>query len=325
MKKLFYVFGFLVMIQAKLQAEIPPVVDGPPKRSFPRTFVYDQQVITSEMEIISKERIEEIIAKFRRGYPLLGSPRFLIYVNRELVDDLSGMKLAAREETTMTTKREASKEVVANTAAPVERQTQAEPRSITINAGRDAIMAVQGQQIPGKETIGSTEQKVAHVNKYEFVKRRQETVRERQLVRDVEQVFGRRLRSGGASLADQRVATQLIGDRPLSDFTKPTEGEQAHKDRVALLKIADVVVEILITNQQMPVTGVSGTTYRDVPVIHATAIRLSDSKIIGQANAWDVIGKKRRANFVTRNFSGSEIADATALLLMDDMMTEVGD
>ena len=58
-----------------------------------------------------------------------------------------------------------------------------------------------------------------------------------------------------------------------------------------------------------------------VPDIQATAIRLSDSAIIGQAAASDIIGKDIQAGRVLRKFDVQDITEATALALMEDMLT----
>ena len=62
----------------------------------------------------------------------------------------------------------------------------------------------------------------------------------------------------------------------------------------------------------------SDKTYT-VPDIQATAIRLKDSKILGQASSRDVLGKDRYAGNIARNFDVQDIAEATALALMEDM------
>jgi len=136
-------------------------------------------------------------------------------------------------------------------------------------------------------------------------------------VRDVERLFGRPLRMGGASLADQRIATHLLAGKPFEGMT--TDGEQARKDREALSKIADVVLEVLISSKNVQVTELSGDRTYATPDIQATAVRLSDSKILGQAASSDITGRVASA----RNFDVREIAEATALALMEDMTTGV--
>ena len=142
-----------------------------------------------------------------------------------------------------------------------------------------------------------------------------------QTVRDFERFFGRPLRMAGASLADQSAAAELIGNKPLTEFMVQTEGEQARKDREALNKITDVILEILISNREITVPGLSGDRIYSVAEIQATAIRLSDSRILGQASSADVFGNGPGRE--PQNFSVREVAEATALALMEDMMLGV--
>ena len=100
-----------------------------------------------------------------------------------------------------------------------------------------------------------------------------------------------------------------------------TEGEQARKDREALSKIADVVVEVLISSKNIQVVEISGDKVYSVPDIQATAMRLKDSQIIGQAASSDIVGKERHVGYYARNFDVREISEATALALMEDMLT----
>lgn len=284
------------------------------KKAADPKFVYEQRPIGASQQLVSPAVAAETISRFRAAYPKLGNPRILIYVNRELVDVRTGLKLAGREETVVSSKREAVRDLQpsseGDSGAPGTETTSAS----TNNAGGTTDSA------PSKAAVSSTEKKVANVNKYERTEREDDSFEYKQMVRDVELVFGRRLRSGGASLADQRIATQLMADRPLRDFTTPTEGEQARKDREALAKVADVVLEILIANRDVTVSKVSGNVSRNVPDLQVTAIRISDSKIIGQASAADVLGQKAQLNYVSNTFTTRDIADATALFLMEDMM-----
>jgi hypothetical protein len=135
---------------------------------------------------------------------------------------------------------------------------------------------------------------------------------DRQTVREIERLFGRAFRSAGAQLADLKNATTLL---------EPGEhlfGDQAAKERAALAKIADIAVEVLVTSHNLTLPGISGDRNYSVPDIQATAIRLKDSAIIGQASAGDVIG---RAGHVVRDYDVRDITEATALVLMEDMLT----
>lgn len=80
------------------------------------------------------------------------------------------------------------------------------------------------------------------------------------------------------------------------------------------------MLEVLISSRQLVIPEVSGDKVYTVPDIQATAIRLKDAKVIGQASASDILGKDRYAGRIARNFDVREIAEATALTLMEDMM-----
>ena len=268
-------------------------------------FTYEQKAYSGSPGAASSEAAAAALESFKAAYPKLGSPRILIYVNRELVDQRSGMKLAGREETVVSTKREAARGGQPESTESVSTvQQTAGPAS----ANTETTTPAPVEASPAKPSSAAQKRRLRMSTSTEKTERDEESLEYRQSVRDVEQAFGRRLRSAGASLADQRVATQLIADRPLSAFTAPTEGEQANKDREALARITDVVVEILITERSISVPKISENVTHKVPEIYATAIRLRDSKVMGQASSRDA-----------NRFHSREIADATALSLMEDM------
>ena len=120
-----------------------------------------------------------------------------------------------------------------------------------------------------------------------------------------------------SALADQKSAVALLEDNPGHRLV----GDQAAKDREALGKIADVAVEVLISSRSLTVPEVSGDKTYTVPDIQATAIRLKDSAIIGQASASDILGHDMQAGNVARHFGVRDITEATALALMSDMLT----
>jgi hypothetical protein len=140
---------------------------------------------------------------------------------------------------------------------------------------------------------------------------------DQQTVRDVERLFGRAFRNAGATLADQKVAASLLPDEAGSRLV----GDQAAKDREALARIADIAIEVLISSRNLTVPEVSGDSTYAVPDIQATAIRLKDSAIVGQASASDILGKGVQAGRVIRQFDVRDITEATAIALMEDMLT----
>ena len=140
---------------------------------------------------------------------------------------------------------------------------------------------------------------------------------DRQTVREVERLFGRAFRHAGAQLADQAVAESLLPATPGT----PLGGDQAERERRALADIADLAIEVLISSRALTVPEVGGDVTYNVPDIQATVIRLKDAAIVGQAAASDVLGRGARAGRIVRDFSLQDITEATALALMEDMLT----
>ena len=168
-----------------------------------------------------------------------------------------------------------------------------------------------------KGAAESTSEKVGATSTYEAGAATQPTLADRQTVRDVERLFGRPFRAAGAALADPNVAAALLADRPFSHFAA-ADNDRARKQREALVKVADVVIEVLISSRNLTFPGVAGDQSLVLPDIQATAIRLSDSTILGQATARDVIGGERDAARL-RQVDINQVAEATALALMEDM------
>jgi len=143
------------------------------------------------------------------------------------------------------------------------------------------------------------------------------TLADQQTVREIERLFGRVFRNAGAKLADQRAAAALLADQPGA----PIGTDPSVKEREALKQIADIAIEVLISSRPLTVNGISGETTYTVPDIQTTAIRLSDSTILGQAAASDVIGGGAAAGGIARKFGAQDITEATAFALMEDMLT----
>ncbi len=159
--------------------------------------------------------------------------------------------------------------------------------------------------------------KTSGTNTYKAKETAAPTLADQQTVREIERLFGRAFRHAGAQLADQAVAASLLPETAGAHLV----GESAAKDRQALANIADIAIEILISSRSLTIPEVSGDTAVPVPDIQATAIRLKDAAIIGQAAASDVIGKGPQAGRVAKQFGAQEITEATALALMEDMLT----
>jgi hypothetical protein len=280
--------------------ESPPVQLAPDRRHAQVTLADEQKLYAPAGTLVAPEQASAVIDKFKAAYEKLGKPRMLIYVNRELVDDATGLKLTRRTERVEATRTEAKsdRDVVASSAPA------AAPGTVT--------------EIPGKGSATATTERVNAENSYEAKNAKAPTLADRQTVRDIERLFGRPLRLGGATLTDQKVAATLIADKPMSQFMV-VNNDQARKDREAPRKVADVVIEILVASRQLTVPEISGNRTFTAPDISATAIRLSDAAILGQASARDVLGKDRDAGRIVRQFDINDIAEATALALMEDM------
>lgn len=132
-------------------------------------------------------------------------------------------------------------------------------------------------------------------------------------VQDVENIFARLLRDSNSDmkLADQTVASRMMPGKILKAPNQAGDAKAA-KDRDSLRKIADVAIEVLIFSRSVIVKDASGDKPVSVPDIQATAIRLEDAHIIGQA----LLGDRGR------EFELRDMSEAVALSLMEDMVRE---
>jgi len=162
-----------------------------------------------------------------------------------------------------------------------------------------------------------TTTKTSGTNTYTVKEAKPLTLADQQTVREVERLFGRVFRHAGAQLADQQIATALLPTQAGDHLT----GDQAARTREALAVVADVAIEVLISSRNLTVPQISGDVTYPVPDIQATAIRLKDAAIVGQAAASDIIGKGVQAGQIIRQFDVSDITEATAIALMEDMLT----
>ncbi len=176
-------------------------------------------------------------------------------------------------------------------------------------------MKLTGQTENYEKTDTST--KTTGQNTYAMKDGTAPTLADQQTVRDIERLFGRAFRGAGAVLADQKTAVALLADNPGHRLV----GDQAAKDREALGNIADIAIEVLISSRNLTVPEVGGDKTYAVPDIQATAIRLKDSVIVGQAAGSDILGKDLQAGRIIRQFNVADITEATALALMEDMAT----
>ncbi len=260
-------------------------------------YIYDQKPMAGgRTYLISPEQAQSIVSRFKDAYQKMGTPRVVIAVNRDLVDENAGMRLTSHKRVVETTR-------VAN-----------DPTAAT-GLGQMAPM-------PGTNPAPPRTDRVASTNIYRVRDAKEVPLADKQTMRDVERLFGRPLRLAGVHLADQRVATQMLAGRPVDSFAVEPGSDQARKEREALSQVADVVLEILVSSKDVQVPDWSGVATYAAPDIQATAIRLRDSRIVGQATAADLIGQGPSAGRAMRNFGIREIAEATALSLMEDMMLQ---
>lgn len=286
------------------------------------TFHYEQQPLAGRASLVNPDEARAVVESFRETYAQLGKPRMLIYVNRELIREDSGRKLVGRTEryeTKRTTRTvdfkpaaggaESGSASVAPAAAPMIAATG----DVTLSSGSAGIPA-------GSGTDATEVERLSGENTYTFSEAPRQSLADRQTTRDVERLFGRPLRLAGASLADQRIGAQLLEASPSAIRPGAAADTTSEQDRQALLKHADVVLEILIGSRQVRTAGFSGDVMTTVPDIQATAVRLSDSQILGQASSVDVLGGDAEASRLAGKHSVQEIAEATALALMRDLM-----
>jgi hypothetical protein len=198
-------------------------------------------------------------------------------------------------------------------------KTDHAPR-IVIYVNRALVDTDSGLKLTGHTEKYYTEDKTTKTsgeNTYAAKEAPAPTLADQQTVREIERLFGRAFRNAGAQLADQKIAAALL---PATAGGRLT-GEQGARDREALASVADIAIEVLISSRNLTVPEISGDATYTVPDIQATAIRLKDAAIVGQAAASDILGKGAQAGQIARQFTSADITEATALALMSDMLT----
>ena len=294
----------------------PPVVQAPaapvpPPAPAAPAFVYEQRPLAPPAALVKPEVAKTILDKFKAAYSKMGSPRMLVYVNRELIDEESGLKLAHRTQRSEVNRTKATADYQADGKAPKEAFPQ-DPKG-KAHAG-DARLQ------PGKGETFNEHEKISSEEGYRNQSKPVPALADKQTLRDVERLFGRPLRMCGAKLADQRIAAQMVGDAALKKASTPTgDSESARKEREATRQVADIVIEILISSRSVVMPGISGNRVQSVPDIQATAVRLSDAQIVGQATAADILGKDGNAAQLSAVYDVRDISEATALALMEDI------
>ena len=141
-----------------------------------------------------------------------------------------------------------------------------------------------------------------------------ETLVDPETARDVERVFDRLFRLAGVALIDQGSVPVVIGLT-----AEKANADPSAIDRDAVAKVADVVVEVLIAGGSTTLRECGDEAAIVVPDIQATAIRLSDARVLGQVSAVDVLGRGHPVGCKAKESGLREMVEATALGLMEDM------
>src|SRR5450631_3833371 len=76
----------------------PPVYQAPAAATPQQVYVYDQKPLPGMPALVTPEQAQSIVDLFKTNFVKTGNPRILLYVNRELVDQQSGLKLSGRSE-----------------------------------------------------------------------------------------------------------------------------------------------------------------------------------------------------------------------------------
>jgi hypothetical protein len=294
-----------------------PVFQAPPAPPAAAPLADNQRLYgPTNATIVPADQARTLVEKFQATYAKLGNPRLLVYVNRELIDTASGLKLTGYTEHYERAKSEMKSDLEPPAPAAQSAGTPQTQVNITVGENSGAGAAARGPH--GKGAASNETVKTSGDNTYALKDAVPPTLADRQTVREVERLFGRPFRAAGATLADQRIASDMIGDKLLGSLSGA--GDQAARDRAALGQVADVVLEILISSRNITVPAVSGDQTLTVPDIQATAIRLKDAVILGQAAASDVLGKDVQAGRIVSTYDVRDITEATALALMEDML-----
>ena len=115
---------------------------------------------------------------------------------------------------------------------------------------------------------------------------------DRQTQREVETLFGRPLRSAGAQLVES-----------------------------SLTNLPELTFEVLISERELVLQGISKKENITVPDIQVTALRLADARIVGQASVLDLFARKEQAAYMLHRYDLRQLTEATALALMQDIAT----
>ena len=255
-----FFWPLLLAQQAPAPEPPPPVIPGTapagPSALTDNQKVYRQPV--GNVLLVPPDVLNSVTTQFRSTYGLPEAPRIVIYVNRDLVDTTSGLKLTGHTENYETAD------------------------NVTKTSG-------QNTYAPGATATP--------------------TLADKQTVRDIERLFGRLFRNGGARLADQKTAVDLLAEKPGHRLV----GEQAGREREALTAIADIAIEVLISSRNLAIPGISGYPGRrgDIDIKCQQPIQPEGRRHrCAVLSASDVLGKDAQAGHIAQTFDVREITEA---------------
>lgn len=82
---------------------------------------------------------------------------------------------------------------------------------------------------------------------------------------------------------------------------------------------AEIVIEVLAATRRLVVREVSGDRVHLVPELQLAAVRLADGRLLAQASVRELFGADAEAARLLRHFKLTELAEAAALRLMEEL------
>jgi hypothetical protein len=234
--------------------------------------------------------------------------RVIIYINRELITEKSRANLkSVRELNVLNTGDAASSE-----------RKDGQKLNTTVSSVTNIVDNTNSSSSSLSKNIQTTNSTSIELSEFEIAEARRESASEKKLIRDVERLLGRELRRHGFKLVDQRTANQLIG----GDFNILTDRVRMRimddKEREVIKKLADFVLEVIISDSVVPDREVSGADSSfTIPEVRLTAIRIGDAQILGQFSSWDSISAQPKSSL--RTIGLNELVRVSALGLIEDM------
>lgn len=245
----------------------------------------------------SEGYFDAVVESFLKLEKFDRSSRILIFINRDLINTKAGLRL---EEKT---------EIIASGPAKVDVQANA-----TQNSPVDKSVSTASVNSGSFTNVG-----VVQLNKFKAGSENEQSIGSRRVERDIERFFSKELRRAGLKLVDQKIASQLIKEDP-DKASGPTQSNNSvDKERQAIDRFADMVIEIIVSEQRYEDREVSGAvTVFSVPEIGATAVEVKTSQIIGQGSSADIFHDASITKL--RTIDLKEAARAAAIALLADIV-----